>query len=137
MLPGAWRRSAVSCLPRSPRRLIGIGVSAIKTAASFEKSMNVLEYVTGGTADTMQKMQDQALQLGADTVFSAGEAAEGMVELAKAGMDTEDVMDSISGVMDLAAAGQISVAEAAELASSTLDTFDLEAEKIPPKLRTC
>jgi TP901 family phage tail tape measure protein len=107
--------------------LIGIGVSAIKSAASFEKSMNVLQYVTDGSAATMQAMSDQALQLGADTVFSANEAAEGMVELAKAGMDAEDVMDSIAGVMDLAAAGQISVAEAASLSAATLATFSLEA----------
>jgi TP901 family phage tail tape measure protein len=108
--------------------LIGIGVSAIKTAATFEKSMNVLQYVTGSTTDTMQTMQDQALQLGADTVFSAGEAAEGMVALGKAGMDTEDIMGAIPGVMDLAAAGQIEVAEAADLTAATLATFGLAAE---------
>jgi hypothetical protein len=109
--------------------LIGIGVAAVNTAATFEKSMNVLGYVTEGTSAQMQAMSDQALQLGADTVFSANEAAAGMVELAKAGMDTEQVMDSIPGVMALAAAGGIAVEEAATLASATLNTFGLEASK--------
>lgn len=109
--------------------LIGIGVQAVKTAASFERSMNILGQVSDATAAQMQAMSDQALQLGADTVFSANEAAEGMVELAKAGMESEDVMSAIPGVMDLAAAGQISVAEAANLAAATINTFGLEAEK--------
>jgi TP901 family phage tail tape measure protein len=91
--------------------------------------MSVLGYVTDGTSAQMQAMSDQALQLGADTVFSANEAADGMVELAKAGMDTEDVMGAIPGVMDLAAAGQISVAEAAGLAAATIATFGLEASQ--------
>jgi TP901 family phage tail tape measure protein len=91
--------------------------------------MNVLGYVTEATGATMQEMSDLALQLGADTVFSANEAAAGMVELAKAGMDTEEVMDSISGVMDLAAAGAMGVEEAAGLTAATLNTFGLEASK--------
>lgn len=107
--------------------LIGIGVSAVKTAATFQRSMNVLAYTTGASGDTMKAMSDQALQLGADTVFSANEAADGMVELAKAGMDTQEVMDSIPGVMDLAAAGQIGVADAANLTAAALNTFGLKA----------
>ena len=103
--------------------IIGIGVSAIKTAASFEKSMNVLTYVTGGTTDTMAKMQEQALQLGADTVFSAGEAADGMVELAKAGMDSEQVMDSISRRHGFGGGGANQCGGSGRVGSSTLNTL--------------
>jgi TP901 family phage tail tape measure protein len=109
--------------------LIGLGVSAVKTAATFERSMNVLGQVSGATGKQLQQMSDQALQLGADTVFSSNEAASGMVELAKAGMTTAQVMDAIPGVMDLAAAGAIGVEEAASLTAATLNTFGLEASK--------
>ena len=52
-----------------------------------------------------------------------------MVELAKVEMSTSQVMDAIPGVMDLAAAGAISVGGAANLTAATLNTFGLEASK--------
>ena len=65
--------------------LIGITTAGVNMAGDFEQSLNVLQQVTGATTGQMAAMQEQALQLGADTVFSAGEAAEGMLELGKAG----------------------------------------------------
>jgi TP901 family phage tail tape measure protein len=88
-----------------------------------------MQVVSGATAEQMQALSDTALQLGADTSFSAGEAAEGMLELSKAGMDTEAVLDSIGGTLSLAAAGEMSVAQAAETSANVLNTFGLEASE--------
>lgn len=109
--------------------LLAIGKAALDSAMDFEQNMNILQQVSGATADTMSALQDEALRLGAVTSFSAGEAAEGMLELAKAGMSTEEVLASIGGVMDLAAAGGVSLAEAAGLVASTLNAFGLEASE--------
>lgn len=109
--------------------LLAIGKAALTTAMDFEQNMNILQQVSGASADTMQALQAEALRLGAVTSFSAGEAAEGMLELAKAGMSTEDVLASIGGVMDLAAAGGISLAEAAAITAATLNAFHLEASE--------
>lgn len=109
--------------------LIGIGVSAIKSAADFEQSMNVLEQVSGATGEQMAALQAQALQLGADTSFSAGEAAEGMLELAKAGMTAEQTGQAIEGVMSLAAAGNLGLAQAAEIAANAINAFNLPASE--------
>lgn len=109
--------------------LIGIGTAAVNSAASFEQSMNILQQVSGASESAMASMSEQALTLGADTVFSANEAASAMVELAKAGMDTEDVMASIGGVMDLAAAGGVALSEAASITAATLQAFSLEANE--------
>ena len=109
--------------------LLGIATAAVKSAASFEQNMNVLQQAAGATSADMAGLQDQALKLGKSTVFSANEAAEGMLELAKAGMDTTQVMDAIPGVLNLAAAGGVSVAEAASLTASTLNAFNLEASE--------
>lgn len=109
--------------------LVGIATQAIKSAADFEQSFNVLESVSGATADQMKRMEQQALDLGATTTFSAGDAANGMLELSKAGMKAEDVMKAIPGVMHLAAAGELSVAQAAEVTSNALNAFHLPAEK--------
>lgn len=109
--------------------LLGIAAAALSSASDFEQSMNILQQVSGASADSMAAMQAQALELGAVTSFSAGEAAEGMLELGKAGMKTEDIMAAIPGVMDLAAAGGVSLAEAAGLTAATLNAFHLEASE--------
>jgi TP901 family phage tail tape measure protein len=121
----AIKGSALSLGITAP--LLGIAKAGLDSAMSFEQNMNVMQQVVGATSSEMATMQDMALQLGADTVFSASEAAEAMLELGKAGMDTSDVMESIGGVMDLAAAGGVGLAEAANLTASTLNAFGLEA----------
>lgn len=107
--------------------VVGVAAAAITSAADFEQSLNVMQQVSGATAGEMAALQDQALQLGAETAFSAGEAASAMLELAKAGLDAEQVGAAIAGTMDLAAAGNLGLAEAAEIAANSVNTFNLEA----------
>lgn len=107
--------------------LIGAATVALKSAGAFEQSMNQLQAVSGATADQMAGLQSQALQLGADTSFSAGEAAQGMLELAKAGMSAKETGDAIGGVMSLAAAGNLDLAQAAEITANALNAFNLPA----------
>ena len=106
-----------------------VGKSALAMAADFEQSLNIMQQVTGATDGQMQMLQDQALQLGADTVFGAGDAAEAMLELAKAGMTVEEASAAISGVMDLAAASGAGLGQAATIAASALNTFGLDASE--------
>jgi TP901 family phage tail tape measure protein len=107
--------------------LVGIAAAAGMATAEFEQSMNTMQVVSGATAQEMAALQQEALRLGAETSFSAGEAAQGMLELAKAGLSTEQVMAAIGGTLDLAAAGGLSVGQAAEIAANAVNTFGLEA----------
>lgn len=107
--------------------LAGIATMALKSAGDFESSMNVLQSVSGATAGDMQAMTEQALRLGAETSFSAGEAADAMLELGKAGLGTKDIMGAMPGVLSLAAAGGLGVGEAAGIAANALNTFGLDA----------
>ncbi len=109
--------------------LLAVGTAGLKAAAGFEQSMSQIQVVSSATAAQMDLMSGKALQLGRDTSFSAGEAAEGLLELAKAGMSSQDSMAAISGVLDLAAAGGLSVASAAEIASNALNSFNLPASE--------
>jgi len=109
--------------------LLGIATTAISSAADFQQSMNIMQTVSGATGDQMARMQQQALDLGAQTSFSAGEAAKGMLELSKSGMKAEDIMAAMPGVLDLAAAGGLDVGQAAEIASNALNSFHLPASK--------
>jgi TP901 family phage tail tape measure protein len=107
--------------------LMGVAGAALKSAGDFEASMNVLQSVSGATAGDMAALQQQALELGASTSFSAGEAAEAMLELGKAGMGATDIMGAMPGVLSLAAAGNMDVGTAAGIAANAVNTFNLAA----------
>lgn len=108
---------------------VAIGVTALKSAGDFEQAMKVMAQVSGATAEEMAMFEEQALALGESTVFGAGDAADAMLELSKAGLSVAEVSGSIEGVLALAAAGGVGLAEAAALTAATLNTFGLEASE--------
>jgi TP901 family phage tail tape measure protein len=109
--------------------IAGIATVALNSASDFEASMNLMQATTGATADQMAALEAQALNLGATTAFSAGEAAQAQLELAKAGMSVTDTMSSLPGVLDLASAGGLDLALAAEIAANTINSFNLPASE--------
>jgi len=109
---------------------IGVGAfikSAVTLEAQFGQTMSMIAATTKAPADQMQAMNDLAIKLGADTAFSAGEAADAMLELAKAGLTTKTIMGGgVAGTLTLAAAGGTDLATAATIASNALNTFNLK-----------
>ena len=100
---------------------------SVKSAADFEKQMSAIGAVSGATSEDLDALTKTALQLGKDTSFSAKEAAAGMEEMVKAGVSLEDVMGGgARAALDLAAAGGVEVAEAAEIASNAMNVFNLK-----------
>lgn len=105
--------------------------SLVKTAASYEYEMSRIKAVTKASTAEMKAMGDMALKLGKDTQFSAGEAAQGINELAKAGVSVADILEGgIQGTLALAAAGELEVARAAEIASNAMNVFGLSGEQV-------
>ena len=104
----------------------GLGVAVAKFA-EFDQAMSNVQAATLESAENMERLRDAALDAGASTVFSASESANAVEELAKAGLSTADILGGgLSGALDLAAAGGLGVARAAEIASTTLQQFGLE-----------
>ena len=103
--------------------------SAIDTFASFEAEMNKIAAVSGATKAELGQLTETALRLGAQTQFSAREAAAGMAELAKSGFNAQQTMAAIPGVLSLAAAGGTSVARAAEISAGALRGFGLDVSQ--------
>lgn len=101
----------------------------IRTVGDFEQSISGLQAVSRATDDQISTLTDTARGLGATTKFSATEAAEGMEFLAKAGFNTNQILAAIPATLNLAAAGGISLAESADIASNVLSGFQLAASE--------
>lgn len=111
---------------------IGAGlVVAINSAMDFNKQISMVGAVSGASAGQMAKLSEAAMQAGQATVFSAKQAAEAETELAKAGISTSDILNgALTGALNLAAAGQLDLARAAEISAQAMTTFGLRGSDV-------
>ena len=127
----AWERTGVVTAGAGAAMVAGVGL-AVKSFADFDKQMSSVDAATHESSANMTLLRDAAVKAGADTAFSAVEAAQGIEELAKAGVSTKDILGGgLDGSLALAAAGALSVGEAAEIAASALTQFKLSGDKVP------
>lgn len=120
---------------------VGVGLTAVgaglagglllatNAAAEFERKLDYFSAVSGATADQYDMIREKALQLGADTIYSADQIADSFVELAKSGVGVQDLMNGIGeAVANLGASTDMPLAEAATSLTTILNTFGLAAE---------
>lgn len=110
--------------------ILGLGVAAAKSFASFEQQLNTLGAVTGATKAQLKAASDLSVQLGNDLTLpatSAKDAADAMTELAKGGFTVEQAMTAAKGVLQLSAAAQIDNATAAVITANAINAFKLQA----------
>lgn len=108
--------------------LAAIGTAATKTAIDFESSMSRVSGALNDPSVNMEELRQLALDMGADTVFSASEAGAAMEELAKGGLTAADIKGgALKTTMDLAAAGSLQLADAANVTVQAMGAFGLSA----------
>lgn len=98
--------------------------------ANFDAKMAAVKAITNSTDEQMQRLRATAKELGASTQFSASQAAEAMQYLGMAGYNTEQILAGIPAVLNLAAAGGIDLAMAADIATDVASAFGLTADEI-------
>lgn len=119
--------------------LLGIGAAAVaavglavKSFADFDAQMSQVQSLSHATAGEMDQLRNAALTMGQSIGFSATQVAEAETELVKAGVSVQDIMGGgLKGALNLAAAGQIDVARATEIAATALTQFGLKGKDVP------
>lgn len=107
--------------------LAGVAAAGLKVATDFEKSMSNVQAISGATGDQFNALREEAIQLGADTAFSSTEVADAMTEMAKAGWDTNQILDGMSGVLDAAAASGENLGTVSTIVADAITGFGLSA----------
>lgn len=110
--------------------LIAVGATAIKTAAEFDKSLSGVEAVTGATAKELQGLEEAARSAAKGTSFTATQASDALMELGKTGFSATEAIDGLPPVLQLATAGQLEMARAADISSTIMNTMGLEAKDL-------
>lgn len=105
-----------------------IGVAAVKTTADFDSSMSKVSAISGATGKDFDALRQKAREMGAETKFSASEAADAFTYMAMAGWKTEEMMQGIDGIMSLSAADGLDLATTSDIVTDSLSAFGLTAK---------
>lgn len=122
---------------------VGIGLAAlgtamtaasvltVKAAADFDKAMSTVKADTQESASNMELLRNAAIKAGADSIFSATEAAGAIDELGKAGVSTADILGgALNSSLNLASAGGLSIEDAASTAATAMTIFGLKGTDV-------
>lgn len=104
----------------------------IEAGKAFDSSMSnveALQIAAGATEKDLAKLRDTAKEYGSTTKFSATEAADALGYMALAGWDANQSADALGGVLDLAAASNMDLAQASDLVTDYLSAFGMEAKQ--------
>lgn len=104
--------------------------SVVGAAANFEQSMNRVGVLTGATDTQFEALGAQAKELGRTTQFSASEAADAMGFLGMAGFKTDEIMGAMPQTLQLAAAAQMDLAQAADITSNVMSGYGMEVKEL-------
>ena len=120
-------KAAVGAVVGVSTALAGAGAASIKVGASFEEGMSKVAAISGAAGEELAALTDKAKEMGAKTKFSASEAADAMSYMAMAGWKTEDMLNGIEGIMNLAAASGEDLASTSDIVTDALTAMGLAA----------
>ena len=121
--------SVVSTAAKAATAAIGAGiVASVKVGAAFESEMSKVQAISGVTGDELAQLTAKAKEMGAKTKFSASESAQAFEYMAMAGWKTDDMLNSIDGVMNLAAASGEDLASVSDIVTDAMTAMGLAAD---------
>ena len=104
-------------------KLVSFGKSVVDTTASFEDGMLEVQSLTGATQDEYQKLSDAALNYGSTTAWTAKDVSDAMGYMALAGFDTNEILESTSGMLSLASASGEDLATVTDILTDSMTGF--------------
>ncbi|WP_054637184.1 phage tail tape measure protein [Thalassobacillus sp. C254] len=114
--------------------IVGLGAAMLRTGMEFETSMSNVQALSGATGNDLQRLEDKAREMGANTSKSASEAADAMGYMALAGWDTQQMLDGIEPILRLSEAGNIDLARASDLVTDSMSALQIEVADLPKYL---
>lgn len=110
------------------REVTDLAKKTFEVGSSFESSMSKVQAVSGASADEVEALTDKAKEMGEKTIFSATESAEAFNYMAMAGWNTQDMLEGIEGVMNLAAASGTDLATTSDIVTDALTAMGYESK---------
>lgn len=103
--------------------LTALGTAAVKTSANFEDGMLKVQSLTGASDADFKKLTKTAKHFGETTAWSASDVADAMGYMALAGFDTNEIIESTSGMLSLASASGEDLATVTDILTDSMTAF--------------
>lgn len=100
---------------------------SLESGMNFEAQMSRVQAISGATAEDTGRLAEKAQEMGETTVFSATESAQALEYMAMAGWKTDDMLDGLAGIMNLAAVSGEDLAATSDIVTDALTAFGLTA----------
>ncbi len=110
------------------KKVLDFAKESITVGASFEAGMSQVSAISGATGDDLDRLTAKAQEMGAKTKFTATESAEAFKYMAIAGWRTEEMLDGISGVMNLAAASGEDLGRVSDIVTDNITALGLSSK---------
>lgn len=109
--------------------VVAFGKAAVKTGMQFDTAMSQVAATMGVTTDQIAELRDFAQEMGANTAFSATQAAEALNYMALAGYDADTSMQMLPNVLNLAAAGAMDLGRASDMLTDSQSALGLSIDE--------
>ncbi len=106
-----------------------VAKDAFNIVREFSKAQSELASLMGKSKSEISSLTELFKQLGESTVFSATEVTKAAIELAKLGLESDQIKASLKGVLDGAVAMGVGINESASLSTKTMNAFGLSANE--------
>lgn len=124
-----FRKAALVAGAAATAAVVAFAKDAVETGAQFDSAMSQVAATMGVTVDEIQNLRDFAQEMGANTVFSATQAAEALNYMALAGYDADKSMAMLPTVLNLAAAGGFDLARASDMVTDAESALGLSTDQ--------
>lgn len=105
----------------------GLLTMSTKVYSNFTTSMSKVKALSGATGEEYEQLSKKAREMGASTIYSASESADALGYMALAGWNTSQMVDGLDGVLNLAAASQMDLAQASDIVTDYISAFGMQA----------
>jgi len=109
---------------------IALGVRAVQAAMAFEKSMTNVSTLIDTDIESMEEMTDAVIELGTRIPVELGDMSSALYDVRSAGTDAADAMKVLELSAKLGVAGLGTTKESADLLTTAMNAFGLEADKV-------
>ncbi len=104
------------------------GATSAKSYIEFSGQMKRVQALSRATTEEFKIMENEAIRLGSTTSFTSQQVGEGMEYLALAGFKTNEIVEAMPGLLNLATASGEDLGVMADIVSDNISAFGLSVK---------
>ena len=124
----AWGNLISRAVEKAGQAMMNFGKKTVQVGMDFDAQMSQVKALGQLQDEDFQKVRKRAMELGESTKFTAAQVGEAFSYMALAGWDTQEMLDGIDGVLNLAAASGEDLGRVSDIVTDAITAMGLTAK---------